>query len=325
VMVMGDVCQIRMVAEQNGMSEDYLPQKLIGREHQIDMIMQCLAPARNKLRPLHLHLYGGPGTGKTAIVRHVLKHLNETAGLESVVVNCWEKDSFFAILDDIISQLGILRAESHRSCVKLDRLGRHLNHRPFIIVLDEIDKLKRSERSATLYNLVSLDKVGIICITGEETSLELEDRVRSRLCPYYVHFLPYRRQELMAILAHRAQVALTTRVWSDSLLEEIADMAAGDARVAIRALKDMAELAEAGDSDTLSGSNGKVPSWPGRPPFSIASRQTIRSCTTSYGSRVRSFRGTFGRSTCTAAQKKTESRWPREPSPSTPTGSCGWA
>jgi cell division control protein 6 len=251
---MYDANQTDMVTEKAVMSENYVPERLIGREGHIREIMRCLAPALKKRRPLHLWVHGAPGSGKTVTTRHVLKHLNETAALGSVLVNCWEKDSLFSIVDDIVFRLGILRAEQHRTSAKLHKLGKYLNQRPFVIVLDEIDKLRPSERSAALYNLESLDNVGLICIACTQRPLfELEDRVRSRLNPYCVHFPSYSRQELTDILAHRARLALAVGVWSDSLLAEVADMAAGDARIAIRALKNMAELAEGQDRNQLSG------------------------------------------------------------------------
>ena len=251
---MFDVQQPSLLTEKTALSSRFVPDKLVDREQQITEILRCLSPVLKKRKPLHLWLFGKPGTGKTATALHVLNRLEEKARIQGLLVNCWEKDTFYAVLDDIITQLRILRAEQQRTCFKLEKLSRHLGEKPFIIVLDEIDQLKPSERSATVYSLESLGNVGIICIANTQKPLfELEARVRSRLSPYVVHFPAYSCSELTKILAHRAQLALATNVWSKSILAEIARMAEGDARVAIRALKNTVELAEGDGQEKISG------------------------------------------------------------------------
>jgi Cdc6-like AAA superfamily ATPase len=124
-------------------------------------------------------------------------------------VNCWEKDTFFEILDDIILQLRILRAEEHRTSLKLEKLRKHLGAQPLIIILDEIEQIKPSERSTTVYNLDSVSNVGMVCISNSHESLfELKELVRSRLNPYPVSFPAYTARSIMDILTHRASLAL---------------------------------------------------------------------------------------------------------------------
>lgn len=238
-----------LILDEHQFSEDYVPDRLIEREAQIRAILRCLAPAVSKHKPIHLWLYGKPGSGKTATALHVLGHLGDKASLQSLVVNCWEKDTFFEIVDDIVLKLRILRAEEHRTSTKLDRLRRHLAGRPLVIVLDEIDRIGAAERSTALYNLGSLANVCLICITNRQGSLfELEERVRSRLSPHVVSFPPYSSQKLVHILEHRAEAGLAPAAWSTPVLRRIAGMAEGDARAAIQALRRAAELAEDGEA-----------------------------------------------------------------------------
>ncbi len=252
-MEMDDVSPPLIVMDKAVMSETYVPERLIGREDQVRDIMRCLAPALKNRRPLHLWLHGKSGSGKTVTTSHVLRRLQDKAGIKSVSINCWSQDSYFSVLDEIVFQLRIVKAEQHCTSVKLHRLGRYLADRPFVIVLDEVDKLRPCERSATLYNLDQLDNVGIVCIADtRQAFFDLEERIRSRLNPYHTHFPSYTRKDLKTILAHRAQLALPPETWSDTLLGEVADMAAGNARIAIRALKSIAELAESDRSHKLS-------------------------------------------------------------------------
>jgi cell division control protein 6 len=245
--------QTSMIVEHSILRESYIPEKLFDRETQVQEILRCLSPLLKGRKPINLWLYGEPGTGKTATTIYLLNHIREKAGIKGILINCWQKDSFYEILDEIISQLRILGAEEHRTTIKLEKLRRYLNDQPFVIVLDEVDQLTPSERSTTLYNLDSLANVGVICISNSQQPLfELEERVRSRLNPYTVFFRTYPCGTLMEILTHRAGMALAAGVWSDKTLTRIAGLANGDARMAISTLRNAVELAEEGHCDKIS-------------------------------------------------------------------------
>ena len=234
-----------MIVDEAFLRESYIPERLFARENQIQEILRCLSPLQNKHKPLNLWLYGPSGAGKTATAIYLLNHLKEKAGIKGILINCWQKDTFYEVLDEIISQLRILGAEEHRTSMKLEKLCRHLGNQPFIIALDEIDRMKPAESSTMLYNLDSLGNVGIICISNSQQPLfELEERVRSRLNPYVVFFPAYSCETLVEILTYRAQTALSTGIWSEDALRQVSERASGDARLAIRTLQAAAELAE---------------------------------------------------------------------------------
>ena len=250
---MNDADRASIIVDEAMFRETYIPEKLHARGDQIQEILRCLAPALKKRKPIHLWLHGKPGTGKTATALHILKHLKEKSGIDGLRINCWEKDTFYEILDEVISQLKILRAEEHRTSLKLEKLRKHLGDQPFIVILDEIDQLKPAERSTMLYNLASLGNVGVICISNsQQPFFELDERVRSRLNPCAVSFAEYNSKDLMDILNHRAELALAAGVWSDQTLRQVVDMASGDARVAVRNLKAAAEFAETQRLDAIS-------------------------------------------------------------------------
>ncbi len=145
--------QTSLITGQDVLRDSYIPDKIFAREGQINEILQHLSPLQKRRRPLNLWLHGPPGTGKTTTALYVLKELKEKANINGILVNCWEKNSFYDILDDIILQLRILRAEEHRTSLKLEKLRKHLSGSSFVVVLDEIDQLKTSERATVLYNL----------------------------------------------------------------------------------------------------------------------------------------------------------------------------
>lgn len=145
----------------------------------------------------------------------------------------------------MIYQLRILNADQNRTSFKLERLRSHLKDLPVVVLLDEIDQIKPSELSTILYNLDSTLNAGLVCISDSTGALmQLEERVRSRLNPYTIFFRTYSRKQLFEILEYRAQQALAEDTWSNTALNQIATMAQGDARAAIRMLHRVAIVAD---------------------------------------------------------------------------------
>jgi len=58
---------------------DYLPDKLPHREEQIRLLGQTVAPVLKDARCSNLFIYGKTGTGKTAVTKYVLSHLETKA------------------------------------------------------------------------------------------------------------------------------------------------------------------------------------------------------------------------------------------------------
>ena len=113
--------------------------------------------------------------------------------------------------------------------------------------MDEIDKLNGKDLNDVLYMLKNLGKVGLICISNtRKYFLSLNPRITSRMQFKSINFPPYSNQELLTILRQRVEDcrALYPNSYSKEILEKIADLAAGDARIAIQTLRNAAYNAE---------------------------------------------------------------------------------
>ena len=233
------------MVEHDILRKSYIPAKLKAREAQREQILCCLSPVARKHTPIHTWLYGKPGSGKTATAIHALRYLEEKDGVKSIIVNCWEKNTFYEVLDGMISELRILRAEERRTSFKLEKLRSYLKEQPLIVLLDEIDQVNPKELSTILYNLDSILSAGLICISNSIKPLEdIEERVMSRLNPHVIFFSSYSQKHLLEILTHRAELALAPNSWSQTALKQIVANAQGDARVAIQMLHRAAVLVD---------------------------------------------------------------------------------
>jgi len=234
-----------LILDADVLSDAYLPERLIGRETQATEVHRWLGTAVESRAPIHVWLHGPSGAGKTATALRGLSVLRDAGITNSAVLNCWEHNTYFEVLDALVGELRILRAEEHRSSLKLERIRRHLGGRPFVVMLDEVDQMRPAERGTTLYNFARLGTVSLVAIANHARALhELDERVRSRLSPRVIAFPPYRTGEMVTLLRDLAARALVSRAVAEGDLERIAAIAAGDARVAIQLLRNTAHSAE---------------------------------------------------------------------------------
>lgn len=194
---------------------------------------------------MHAWLHGRPGVGKTLTAKFILRKIDQEGGVNGIYINCWEHNSYYSVLDKIVRELRILGAEKLNTSYKLERIGKFIGKIPFVIVLDEIDQPKAKERESIIYNVGDLESVGLVCICNSRTVLiAMDERIRSRLNAKQIEFNPYSEDDLVYILRIRAELALLPDAWNDKTLLKIAELADGDARVAIQTLKTAAYSAE---------------------------------------------------------------------------------
>jgi len=235
-----------IIANPEVLEEDYVPPTLPCREVQKKELALCLSPIEKGLRPSDCFCHGKPGTGKTALVKHILEQIQDYTNAFAFHVNCWENKTLNQILEKIAVQANVFVTESSYSA-KISRLKQKIKNKPCVIALDEIDKIERKELNDILYILKQMGKVGLICISNtRKYVIDLDPRILSRIRFKSIRFPPYSNEELLIILRHRIIEckALFPGTYSKDILEKIADLAAGDARIAIQTLRNAAYNAE---------------------------------------------------------------------------------
>ena len=235
-----------LLEDGNLLSPETVAGELIGRQAHVERLRICLAPVLRGQLPLNAWLCGPPGSGKTLLARWAVEGACSSAASRiGVYVNCWQHRSLYGVLQAIIDQLKILGAEAQDTNIKLDRVRQALRGRPFVVILDEIDRPMPAQREEIIYGLLSLPKGALACIAnGTHALATMDERVRSRLSPVVIQLSPYSAKELEAILTDRARRALAPDSWTPAVLRRIVATANGDARAAIQVLRQAAATAE---------------------------------------------------------------------------------
>ncbi|KON28289.1 hypothetical protein AC481_02135 [miscellaneous Crenarchaeota group archaeon SMTZ-80] len=249
--------------DRDVLRHDYIPENLPHRDEQINSLAGILAPTLASSKISNVFIYGKNGTGKTAVTKFVLEHLEQKtteigANLRILYINCRLAGTNYRVLAEICRTLG---TEVPFTGLAIGELfNRFLNSMIrekcyLIVVLDEIDALvKKEDNNNLLYELTRVNEnlhniwVGLICISNDLHFKEfLDPRVLSCLSEEEVVFKPYLANELYDILLIRSKKAFFEDIVDESSIRLCAALAArehGDARRALDLLRVAGEQAE---------------------------------------------------------------------------------
>jgi len=241
---------------------DYLPDRLPHREEQICLLGQAVAPVLKNSRCSNIFIYGKTGTGKTAVTKFVVSHLESKAKeygapVKFCYINCRMIGSEYRVFANLSQSLGLSIPFTGLSVGEVfDRFRTGLDSTRiiFIIVLDEIYALIKDRGDGILYELTRINealhksKVALIGISNDLRLKEfLDPRVFSSLSEEEMVFRPYDASELRNILLERSKLGFSEGALSDSALSICSALAAaehGDARRALDLLRVAGEVAE---------------------------------------------------------------------------------
>jgi cell division control protein 6 len=252
----------KLFKDREVLRHDYIPEKLPHREDQIRLLGATVAPVLKITRCSNIFIYGNTGTGKTAVTKYVLSHLETKAKeygapVKFSYVNCRMTDSEYRVFANLSQSVGISVPFTGLSVGEVFdrfRTGLDASRTIFIVVLDEVDALIKNRGDRLLYELTRINetlnrsKVSIIGISNDLRLKEfLDPRVFSSLSEEELVFRPYDASELHNILLERSKISFHEGVLSEAALNICSALAAaehGDARRALALLRVAGEVAE---------------------------------------------------------------------------------
>jgi cell division control protein 6 len=252
----------KLFKDREVLRHDYLPEKLPHREDQIRLLGATVAPVLKDARCSNIFIYGNTGTGKTAVTKYVLSHLEAKAKeygapVKFSYVNCRMTGSEYRVFASLSQSVGMSVPFTGLSVGEVFdrfRTGLDASRTIFIVVLDELDALIKNRGDRLLYELTRINetlnksKVAIIGISNDLRLKEfLDPRVFSSLSEEELVFRPYDASELHNILLERSKLSFHEGALSEAALNVCSALAAaehGDARRALDLLRVAGEVAE---------------------------------------------------------------------------------
>ena len=106
-----------IIKNPNVLRHDYIPDRILHRDKQQELVTQSLIPLYQKSIPPNLLVYGKPGTGKTLVVKKVLKQIQDRVDKNSyqikiTITNAKDQSNLYNVLVDLGRQLG-LKSKKH--------------------------------------------------------------------------------------------------------------------------------------------------------------------------------------------------------------------
>ena len=234
-----------MIVDARALRTEYVPRELYHRDGTLDHLSSALAPVTRDDTPEDILIYGPSGAGKTTVAKYALEQLQaEALDVRWGYANCLSRASQASVLHALVSDAGIgadLRQEGTPRDVFIQRLRAIDGH--FVAVLDEVGML---EEEKALLALQRIPNVSVVAITIEADALftSLEQRTADWLRTVeHIPLEKYSHRELCDILAGRVEHGLREGSVADGVIDRIADLATGDARVAITLLRRAAKEA----------------------------------------------------------------------------------
>ncbi len=228
---------------------DFIPKLVPHRETEQQQIAMCIKPLVAERNGRNIFIHGPSGIGKTVVMRHLLKELEESdetcERIIPIFINCWQKNTAFKVILEICDQIGYKFTHNKRSEELFKIVKDMLNKKAVVFVFDEIDKLDDAD---FIYQLLEeVYRKSIIMITNHKTwIINLDPRVKSRLMAELLEFRPYTKEQTHAILQNRMQYAFVPGVWDDAAFTLAAETAysMGDVRAGLYLLKEAGNAAE---------------------------------------------------------------------------------
>jgi len=162
-----------------------------------------------------------------------------------IYINCWKENTTFKIYHKICLDLGFKFLQNKKTTELFDLIKGHINKKAAVFIFDEIDKLEDTDFLYTI--LEDIYRKSILLITNYRDSYSnLDERIRSRLSPEFLHFEAYTEQEIAGVLKQRMDYAFVQNCWDDDAFKEIVEKCAetNDVRVGLYLMKEAGNIAE---------------------------------------------------------------------------------
>ncbi|WP_214044163.1 Cdc6/Cdc18 family protein [Methanomethylovorans sp.] len=252
------------------LSSKYVPERLIGREKQIVELALLMRPVMHNGELTNVLISGNKGTGKTTVVRFVLKQLSnnvENKGLNVVpiFINCQKISTTSKIIVEILNKVSP-ETEVPRTGLSVGKyyrtLWKVLNEKrtTIIVAFDDVDSLK-DKNIFNEFNYagenMSIEEDVFIGIVGISDNLFFPEKVEQNIFSALQHrnivFPPYNKEQVEQILDERCAIAFAEGVVDEEVITLCAELSGNeyDCGKALRLLESAGAIADISNAEKV--------------------------------------------------------------------------
>ncbi|MCW1296193.1 MAG: AAA family ATPase [Candidatus Parvarchaeota archaeon] len=236
---------------------DYLPNRLPGREKEINEIVYAIKPLFQQRSAINLFIFGNPGIGKTACVKYVFDKLEEESDdIIPIYINCWENTTNHSIMSKISEHLAI---PFPKKGVALEVVIREMHERlkkigAYVFAFDEVDKVETPDFLYTLFENFHRNACFILITNHRDFVLKIDPRIKSRLQLNNLEFKQYKMDEIEEILRQRIKLAFVPGAVPEEVIKLCVEKTYenGDIRTGLFILLKAGKMAESSASKKIS-------------------------------------------------------------------------
>lgn len=247
-------------------NQDYVPDKFLHRESQMEALTLCLRPALKGGKPINAVVVGSCATGKTTAIKKVFERVEEYSDkILCVYVNCQLHTTRYNIFSQIYQKIfGHLPPETGIPFSRIyQNIMKYLKDKDqaLVVALDDVNYLFHSKNANKIfydilraYEEFEGVRTGLFAIISDiEFRYILDKNVNSVFIPQEIIFDPYTIQEMRDILKERIKAGFYPDVVSEEILDQITEntTSIGDLRAGIDLLGLVGNIAESDASKTV--------------------------------------------------------------------------
>ncbi len=241
---------------QDVFSIDYMPEIIQCRDDELKSILMNIKPLLNNNKAINTIIMGNTSVGKTTVLKHALREIEEYTSLTTCYINCNIQDTSRKCYFQMYRVLfGCGASRSVSTEIIQEAVMNKLEEQSFVLAIDDINYLSKKESNKLINELFRANEFYhsnialIISFNNILFKYSLEKNAQGILMGKEVEFKDYTPEQTYSILKYRCDNGFCQDVITDEQIKQISKYVSenADIRTGLSILYMLAQKIESED------------------------------------------------------------------------------